>query len=184
VSLQTPTGKDTKWRMNLSTVVAGNLQAGSQDQPALGIEVKEMRYRPSRLPDPQERQGVFVVRQGAKQMLVQAPYLSEAQFDTWVGSLPLGDLRSGEPEKDESAATSRTPEQPEQNRSPPAEQNAPDLVGILLERSPPDRDALARALLGVGVPQRKVAERLRTAGFTVDTNHISELAKALKEGQG
>jgi hypothetical protein len=183
VSMQTPTGKDTKWRINLSTVVAGNLQAGSQDQPALGIDVKEMRYRPSRLPDPQERRGVFVVRQGTRQMLVQAPYLSEAQFDTWVGSLPLGDLRSGEPETGESAAPGRTPEQPEQNSSPPAEQNAPDLLGILMEHYPPDRDALARAWLRAGMSQRKVADHLRAKGFTVDTNHISELAKALKEEQ-
>lgn len=88
VSMQTPTGKATQWRSNLSTVIAGNLQAGSQDEPALGISVKDMRYRPSQLPSPQERPGVFVVRQGAEQHLVQAPYLDEERFDALCAALP------------------------------------------------------------------------------------------------
>lgn len=88
VSMQTPTGKGTQWRMNLSTVIAGALQSGSQDEPALGIAVRDLRYRPSQLPTPQERPGVFVVRRGSEQMLVQAPYLAESRFDEVCASLP------------------------------------------------------------------------------------------------
>jgi len=88
VSMQTPTGKATQWRVNLSTVVVGALQSGEQDRAALGIDVKEMRYRPSRLPSPQERPGLFVARRGAEQMLVQAPYVEDALFAQWVPHLP------------------------------------------------------------------------------------------------
>jgi hypothetical protein len=88
VSMQTPTGKNTQWRMNLSTVVAGSLQHGSQDAPALGIDPKEMRYRPSRLPDPKSNPGLFVVRRGSEQLLVKAPYISDTLFDKMVTSLP------------------------------------------------------------------------------------------------
>lgn len=88
VSMQTPTGKSTRWRMNLSTVIAGSLQTGSQDTPALGIEAQAMRYRPSLLPPPRQRPGVFVVRSGGEQRLVQAPYLAEEAFDRLCTGLP------------------------------------------------------------------------------------------------
>lgn len=88
VSMQTPTGRDSRWRMNLSTVVAGPLQSGEQDRVALGIDVKDMRYRPSRLPDPQDRPGVFVVRKGQRQMLVQAPYVTEQLWESAMYAMP------------------------------------------------------------------------------------------------
>jgi hypothetical protein len=88
VSMQTPTGKSTRWRMNLSTVIAGSLQSGSQDVPALGIPVEQMHYRPSLLPPPQARPGVFVVRRAGGQALVQAPYVPEETFDRWCELLP------------------------------------------------------------------------------------------------
>lgn len=88
VSMQTPTGRDTKWRMNLATVIAGSLQAGSQDEPALGISVKAMRYRPSLLPPPTARPGVFVGRIGGEQVVIQAPHISEEAFDAFCGTLP------------------------------------------------------------------------------------------------
>lgn len=93
VSMQTPTGRDTRWRMNLSTVVAGALQSSSQDTPALGIEAKEMVYRPSQLPSPQERPGVFIVRTGRKQHLVQARTIIE-QRQVWV--LPARKKKTGD----------------------------------------------------------------------------------------
>jgi hypothetical protein len=89
VSMQTPTGRDSRWRMNLSTVVAGPLQSGEQDRVALGIDVKDMRYRPSRLPDPQDRPGVFVVRKGQRQMLVQAPYVTEQIWESAMYAIPI-----------------------------------------------------------------------------------------------
>jgi hypothetical protein len=94
VSMQTPTGRSTRWRMNLSTVIAGFLQAGSQDEPALGIPIKEMEYRPSQLPDPKTQAGVFVVRQGNHQHLVQAPYIDEPTFDRLCETLPAKAQRS------------------------------------------------------------------------------------------
>lgn len=86
--MQTPTGKSTRWRMNLSTIIAGSLQSGSQDVPALGSETQAMRYRPSLLPSPRQRPGVFVVRSGSEQLLVQAPYLAEDAFDALCAGLP------------------------------------------------------------------------------------------------
>jgi hypothetical protein len=88
VSFQTPTGRDTRWRSNLSTVLAGALQAGSQDEPALSIAVKDLRYRPSALPPPQQQPGVFVCRAAGAQHLVRAPYLSNDAFDRQCATLP------------------------------------------------------------------------------------------------
>ncbi|NTW00765.1 MAG: hypothetical protein HGA19_05570 [Oscillochloris sp.] len=89
VSMQTPTGRDTRWRGNLSTVLAGALQSGSQDEPALGLPSRELHYRPSQLPPPQQRPGVFICRVGGEQLLVQAPYLSDDDFDQLCTLLPL-----------------------------------------------------------------------------------------------
>ena len=88
VSMQSPTKQDTRWRGNLSTVLAGALQAASQDEPALGVPVKDVRYRPSQLPPPSKRPGVFVGRVGGQQVLLQAPWLSDAAFEAQVGMLP------------------------------------------------------------------------------------------------
>jgi hypothetical protein len=89
VSMQTPTKQDTRWRGNLSTVLAGALQSGSQDEPAMGISPSALRYRPSQLPPPSQRPGVFVCRTAGAQLLVQAPYLSDAAFDQHVAALPV-----------------------------------------------------------------------------------------------
>lgn len=92
VSMQTPTGRSTRWRMNLSTVVAGCLQSGSQDEPALGLPPASLSYRPSQLPAPEparpETLGLFVVRRGGTQLLIKAPYLAEAAFDAICAGLP------------------------------------------------------------------------------------------------
>ena len=88
VSMQSPTKQDTRWRGNLSTVLAGALQAASQDEPALGVPVKDLRYRPSQLPPPSKRPGVFVGRVGGAQVLLQAPWLSDAAFEAQVGMMP------------------------------------------------------------------------------------------------
>lgn len=98
VSMQTPTGKSTRWRMNLSTVMAGCLQAGSQDEPAMGVSPKELRYRPSQLPPPQkgrpETLGLFVTRTMGAELLVKAPYISEEDFDQLVSTLPTKGRRA------------------------------------------------------------------------------------------
>ena len=88
VSMQSPTKQDTRWRGNLSTVLAGALQAASQDEPALGVPGKDLRVRPSQLPPPSQRPGVFVGRVGGQQVLLQAPYLSDSAFEAQVGMLP------------------------------------------------------------------------------------------------
>ena len=99
VSMQTPTKQDTRWRGNLSTVLAGALQSGSQDEPALGIAPRDLRYRPSQLPPPSHRPGVFVCRTAGIQTLVQAPYLSDAAFDQHCAALPAAPRRA--PQNDE-----------------------------------------------------------------------------------
>lgn len=88
VSMQTPTGRDTRWRGNLSTVLAGNLQLASQDEPAMGLPARSLRYRPSELPPSQQRPGVFVGRVSGNQVLVQAPYLAEDDFERQIAVLP------------------------------------------------------------------------------------------------
>lgn len=94
VSMQTPTDKDTKWRMNLSTAISGFLNLPSQDTPALGLKVGEMLYRPSELPSPQDRPGVFIVRRGKEQLIVQAPYIDEDKFDLLCKSFPRKTVRN------------------------------------------------------------------------------------------
>lgn len=88
VSMQTPTKRDTRWRSNLSTVLAGPLQDRSQDAPAMGMREDSIVYRPSLLPSPQKRQGVFVLRAGSEQDLIQSPYISDEHFDHLCESLP------------------------------------------------------------------------------------------------
>jgi hypothetical protein len=110
VSMQTPTGKSTQWRMNLSTVVTGALQSGSQDTPALGIDVKDMLWRPSRLPDPKKNPGIFVVRRGAQQDIVKAPYISDSDFDAAVALLPRSVSVSKENKGDLGSVSPRVPQ--------------------------------------------------------------------------
>ena len=88
VSMQTPTRRDTRWRANLSTVLAGPLLDRSQDAPAMGLREDSIVYRPSLLPSPQKRQGAFVLRAGNEQTLLQAPYISDSHFDHLCESLP------------------------------------------------------------------------------------------------
>ena len=99
VSMQTPTKQDTRWRGNLSTVLAGALQSGSQDEPALGINPRDLRYRPSQLPPPAQRPGVFCCRTAGIQTLVQAPYVSDHDFDQHCAALPATPQRT--PQNDE-----------------------------------------------------------------------------------
>ncbi len=87
VSMQTPSGKSQRWRMNLSVVLAGNVQDRSQDAPAMGLPEKALTYRPSQLPPSRKMPGVFVVRSDDL-ALVKAPFLSDDQFDTLVATLP------------------------------------------------------------------------------------------------
>lgn len=100
VSMQTPTKQDTRWRGNLSTVLAGALQSGSQDEPALGINPRDLRYRPSQLPPPAQRPGVFVCRTAGIQTLVQAPYVSDHDFDQHCAALPATPQRPVQNDED------------------------------------------------------------------------------------
>lgn len=93
VSLQTPTKQNMQWRANLSSVFVGQMQGRSQDEPALGIAERDMLYRPSQLPTSKQRPGVFVVRFGAEQLLVQAPLMERGLFDGEIARLPV-QLRS------------------------------------------------------------------------------------------
>lgn len=94
-SMQTPTGKGMDWRMNLSTVMAGAMLDGTQDGPALGVrEVRELPFRPSKIPPPPKERGVFVVKVRGAFTLLRTPifladqYENEERFNSIVASLP------------------------------------------------------------------------------------------------
>jgi hypothetical protein len=91
ISMQTPTRQDTRWRSVLSTIVCGALSSGSQDEPAMGLPPRDLKYRPSELPPPEEHPGTFVVRRGRNQWRVQAPYLPGGEWQRIVKTLPKKD---------------------------------------------------------------------------------------------
>jgi len=88
VSLQTPTKQNTQWRANLSTVICGQLQGRSNDAPALGLAERDILFPPSQLPDPKLRPGVFSVRSGRDQLLLQAPLVRRDYMARIVSELP------------------------------------------------------------------------------------------------
>lgn len=94
-SMQTPTGKSLEWRMNFSTVLAGALVDGTQDGPALGVrEVKDLPFRPSKIPPPPRVKGVFVGKVRGEFMVLRTPIFlpdseaSEERFNQIVAGLP------------------------------------------------------------------------------------------------
>lgn len=101
VSMQTPTGQDMRWRLNLSTYISGHLPHPSQDLVALGLKNGELPVRPSELPTPQQEPGLFIVRQGAMVKRFKAVLVSDEVFDSYVARLaqraapadPHADLR-------------------------------------------------------------------------------------------
>ncbi len=88
ISMQTTANQSTAWRNNLGLVLSGNLQLESQDQPVMGIAPKDMFYRPSSLPSPNERPGIFSGRLADSQFVVQVPYLSDTVFEDFADNLP------------------------------------------------------------------------------------------------
>ena len=87
VSMQTPTGQDMRWRLNLSTYISGHLPHPSQDLVALGLKSGELAIRPSQLPTPQQEPGVFIVRQGEMVRKVKAVFVRDEAFDGYVARL-------------------------------------------------------------------------------------------------
>lgn len=92
VSMSTPTRRDMRWRINLSTVLCGPLIDRSQNPVALGLPADAIVYPPSFLPDPKRRHGTFVARLGSDQAVVQAPFISDEEFDKKVETLPRRDV--------------------------------------------------------------------------------------------
>lgn len=88
VSMSTPTKRDMRWRINLSTVLSGPLVDRSQNAVALGLPTEYIVYPPSLLPDPRSRHGTFVARIGSGQTIIQAPFISDEDFDRVVSTLP------------------------------------------------------------------------------------------------
>lgn len=99
-SMQTPTGKGMEWRMNLSSVLAGALVDGTQDGPALGLrEVKELPFRPSKLPPPPATKGVFVAKVRGQFTLLRTPIFAEGaenerRFNAAVASFAVRHFRA------------------------------------------------------------------------------------------
>ena len=163
VSMQSPTKQDTRWRGNLSTVLAGALQAASQDEPALGVPVKDLRFRPSQLPPPSKRAGVFVGRVGGQQVLVQAPYLSDAAFEAQVGMLPAAP--SMQRSSDDSALLAALLDQ--------------DTVATML----PTSNAVASAVTALESAVTPVAPVDTTALTPAETAHIAALLATLPRSE-
>jgi hypothetical protein len=88
VAMSTPTKRDMRWRINLSTVMSGPLQDRSQNAVALGLPTDSIIYPPSFLPNPQRRHGTFVVRLGGEQFVVQAPFTTNDEFDAYAAMMP------------------------------------------------------------------------------------------------
>jgi len=88
VSLQTPTKQNTQWRSNLSTVICGQLQGQSNDAPALGLPARDIQFPPSQLPISKDRPGVFSVRSGSDQFLIQAPLVQRDYIARVIAALP------------------------------------------------------------------------------------------------
>lgn len=84
LSMQTSSNQPTAIRSSLGLVMAGSLQIGSQDNPVMGITVDDMIYRPSALPNPKVRPGIFVVRNGEDQWVVQYPYMPDRVFEDYI----------------------------------------------------------------------------------------------------
>lgn len=97
VSMQTPTRQNTQWRTNLSTVLAAQMQQSSNDAPALGLVASDMQFPPSRLPDPQSRPGLFSVRNGRDQFLIQAPLVRKPFLSQIVADLPTRHVSMPQP---------------------------------------------------------------------------------------
>ncbi len=98
LSMQTTSNQSTFWRSNTSLIMAGNVQLDSQDGPVLGIKVDEMIFRPSKLPNPKDRPGIYVVRLGSDQYLLQAPYMPDAVWEEYLDRVlpqkePIDDLQ-------------------------------------------------------------------------------------------
>lgn len=91
MSMQTPTRRDMRWRINLSTVISGPLMDRTQNAVAMGMKDDDILYPPSLLPPPPQRFGTFVVRLGPEQTVVQAPFISDETFDAMVEKLPVRD---------------------------------------------------------------------------------------------
>lgn len=81
-SMQTPTGKDMRWRMNLSAVLSGSVVDSSQDGPALGVRAtRTLRFKPSDIPPPPRVRGVFVARIGGDITLLRTVVLAGEKFE-------------------------------------------------------------------------------------------------------
>lgn len=85
VSMQTASGQDTGWRGQLALAMSGFQQQPSADAPNLGVPIKNMKYRPSDLPSPDDKvnRGLFVVRKGDQQLLVKTIHLPDDVFEEY-----------------------------------------------------------------------------------------------------
>ncbi len=90
ISLQDPVGEGTKWRSQIGLVISGFQQMSDHDRYVLSVNVDQMLYRPSMLPNPLENpisKGLFVVRRGTSQHLVRTPHLPEEDWFQYIESV-------------------------------------------------------------------------------------------------
>ncbi len=89
VSMQTVSGQDTGWRGQLALAMSGYQQYAQADTPNLGISVRNMLYRPSELPSPDDKRnrGIFVVRNGSDQYLVKTAHISDDDFERYCENI-------------------------------------------------------------------------------------------------
>lgn len=166
VSMQTPTKQNTQWRTNLSTVLAAQMQQPSNDAPALGLVASDMQFPPSRLPDPQSRPGLFSVRNGRDQFLIQAPLVRKPFLSTSIAELPVKAMARPVVSASavQSGVVSASVEMP----------NAGAIVYPAYVKTPNGKIAF---LLSSGYTYRQIERELSVSHAT-----ISQVSRALKKG--
>lgn len=87
MSMQNPVGESTKWRSQIGMIISGHQGDPIHDHRILGVPIAQMVIRPSQLPNPEENEigrGLFIVRQGSKQLLVRTPHLPEEDWEQYI----------------------------------------------------------------------------------------------------
>jgi hypothetical protein len=98
ISLQNPVGDGTKWRSQLGLTMSGHQPNSDHDRYVFSMNVNNLKYRPSMLPNPEENnnaRGVFIVKRGSTQSLVKVPHLDENDWYDYIENhLPMKEKKS------------------------------------------------------------------------------------------
>ena len=93
ISLQNPVGEGTKWRSQIGLILTGHQPNPDHDRYTLALNVPNMLYRPSMLPNPEENnisRGLFIMRKGATQKLLRTYHLPEDEWFEYIENYMKG----------------------------------------------------------------------------------------------